>query len=149
MAAPVKRKERPVRAGTQAGRTNPVAVLFGFALLVLPGLALARMGKTMDWRFLAGLWVVLCVVSYSLYRSDKRRAEAGEWRIPESTLHLFELLGGWPGAYLAQRQYRHKTAKQSYQVVYWLIVLTYQWVAGDFLADWKWSRSIVLFIKSK
>jgi uncharacterized membrane protein YsdA (DUF1294 family) len=43
--------------------------------------------------------------------------------VPESSLHLIELLGGWPGAYLAQQTMRHKTVKASYQVVYWLIVL--------------------------
>ncbi|SJM91388.1 Cold-shock protein (fragment) [Crenothrix polyspora] len=44
------------------------------------------------------------------------------WRIPEKSLHTLELLGGWPGALLAQRTLRHKNRKPSYQVVFWLIV---------------------------
>lgn len=41
-------------------------------------------------------------------------------------LHAVELLGGWPGALLAQQLLRHKTKKTSYQVVFWLIVLMHQ-----------------------
>ena len=45
-------------------------------------------------------------------------------------LHEVEILGGWPGALLAQQLLRHKTKKTSYQVVFWLIVLMHQiyWV---------------------
>ena len=35
-------------------------------------------------------------------------------------LHLAELFCGWPGAMLAQALLRHKTAKLSYQLVFWL-----------------------------
>lgn len=35
----------------------------------------------------------------------------GAPRIRERTLHLWELLGGWPGALLAQRWLRHQTVK--------------------------------------
>jgi uncharacterized membrane protein YsdA (DUF1294 family) len=34
-----------------------------------------------------------------------------------------ELVGGWPGALLAQQVFRHKTRKLSYQVVFWTIVV--------------------------
>jgi len=73
---------------------------------------------------------------------DKRKAESGEWRTPENTLHLFELLGGWPGAFLAQRLFRHKTEKVSYQVVFWLIVLAYEYAAIDFLLGWKLAHGV-------
>jgi len=49
--------------------------------------------------------------------------------------HL-RMLGGWPGAFLAQRVFRHKTSKLSYQVVFWAIVLVYQLVALDYLTGW-------------
>ena len=41
-------------------------------------------------------------------------APAGACR--ESTLHTLELLGGWPGAYLAASRLRHKSRKRSFRV---------------------------------
>jgi hypothetical protein len=60
--------------------------------------------------------------------------------VPEARLHLLELLGGWPGAFLAQRRLRHKCSKHSYQVVFWLIVLAYQFAAFDSFHDWQFAR---------
>ncbi|MGE5155521.1 MAG: DUF1294 domain-containing protein [Bdellovibrio bacteriovorus] len=57
-----------------------------------------------------------------IYARDKLSALRGRWRVPESTMHLVEAAGGWPGAYIAQQTMRHKTVKRSYQVVFWLIV---------------------------
>ena len=112
-------------------------------LLVLPAIALSRLAPAIDWRILTGVPVAISLFTYLSYRSDKRRAEAGEWRIPEATLHLAEVAGGWPGAFLAQRNYRHKTAKLSFQVVFWLIVLLHQLVALDFLMAWKLTKGVL------
>jgi uncharacterized membrane protein YsdA (DUF1294 family)/cold shock CspA family protein len=56
------------------------------------------------------------------YFLDKAAAQNGRWRTSESTLHLFSLVGGWPGALFAQRTFRHKTQKQSFQIAYWVTV---------------------------
>jgi uncharacterized membrane protein YsdA (DUF1294 family) len=37
-------------------------------------------------------------------------------------LHLLSLAGGWPGALVAQRAFRHKTQKLSFKIVLWAIV---------------------------
>lgn len=65
-------------------------------------------------------------LAFAVYGYDKRQAKAGEWRIPEKVLHTIELLGGWPGALLAQQVFRHKTRKLSYQLWFWLIVTLHQ-----------------------
>lgn len=73
----------------------------------------------------------LIVIAYSLsslitcglYASDKASAIQGARRVPEATLHFFELLGGWPGALIAQQYYRHKTVKESYQLQFWLMIV--------------------------
>jgi uncharacterized membrane protein YsdA (DUF1294 family) len=66
-------------------------------------------------------YAVMSTVTAVVYAFDKRAARRGDCRTPESTLHVLELLGGWPGALLAQRLIRHKNAKVGYQVVFWLI----------------------------
>ena len=75
------------------------------------------------------------LASYIQLRSDKLKAQSRQWRIPENRLHIFELLGGWPGSFIAQRRFRHKVAKSSYQLVFWLIVIVYQLVALNYLLD--------------
>lgn len=65
---------------------------------------------------------IFSLAAFLLYARDKFSAIRGAWRIPESSLHLVEAIGGWPGAYVAQQTMRHKTVKQSYQIVFWLIV---------------------------
>ena len=67
-------------------------------------------------------YAVMSVITFIAYVLDKRAAIKGRPRTPESTLHIFELLGGWPGAFAAQRFVRHKNAKLSFQILYWLIV---------------------------
>lgn len=68
-------------------------------------------------------YAALSCVAFLLYAVDKSRARRGARRISERTLHLVELLGGWPGAWLAARSLRHKTSKTSYRIVFALIVL--------------------------
>jgi uncharacterized membrane protein YsdA (DUF1294 family)/cold shock CspA family protein len=68
--------------------------------------------------FLAGVYFAASALSYLMYRWDKAAALNDLQRTPEVNLHLVDLLGGWPGALVAQQQFRHKTAKQSFQVIF-------------------------------
>ena len=69
------------------------------------------------------LYLSASIVSFAVYWFDKSAAQAGRWRTRESTLHLLSLIGGWPGALVAQRVLRHKSKKQSFQVVFWATLL--------------------------
>ncbi len=79
---------------------------------------------------LACAYFAMSGLSYVLYAHDKGAAERNAWRTPESHLHLVDLLGGWPGALAAQQRYRHKTAKPSFQFVFWSSV------AANIAAAW-------------
>jgi uncharacterized membrane protein YsdA (DUF1294 family) len=57
---------------------------------------------------------------------------------------LFELIGAWPGAFLAQRHLRHKCSKSNFQRVFWLIVVGYQLAAFDSLQEWRLSRAALV-----
>lgn len=128
---------------SSGGLSTPALLTFG-ALLALPAYALVRMRAGVDRELLTGAAIVLSITTFLTYRSDKRRAETEDQRIPELTLHFLELMGGWPGAFLAQRVFRHKNAKISYQLVFWLIVLLHEYLALDAsLFDGQLSRSLL------
>lgn len=74
--------------------------------------------------------VVMSVVCFIAYGWDKRRARNGGRRVSERTLYLMALLGGWPGALVGQRQFRHKTQKVIFRIVLWMIVLLHLGVVG-------------------
>ena len=67
-------------------------------------------------------YMVLSLVTYIAYARDKSAAVNGNWRTSEGTLHMLSLLGGWPGALVAQRTLRHKSRKRSFQSVFWITV---------------------------
>ncbi|DBA70290.1 hypothetical protein WJX79_002552 [Trebouxia sp. C0005] len=60
--------------------------------------------------------------SAGLFFYDKKCAEARQWRVPEATLCLTALAGGWMGGMWAMQQFRHKTAKKSFQDKYYAAV---------------------------
>ena len=68
---------------------------------------------------LRALWIVylmLNVISFSLYGLDKQRARRGLWRIRESVLLAIAWLMGGVGAWLGMRLFRHKTQKRAFVV---------------------------------
>ena len=67
-------------------------------------------------------YLVIGVVTFFVYAKDKRAAINGNWRVPEKTLHIFSVAGGWLGALIAQDKLRHKTQKQPFRAIYWLTV---------------------------
>jgi uncharacterized membrane protein YsdA (DUF1294 family)/cold shock CspA family protein len=69
------------------------------------------------------IYVGLSILTFFAYALDKAAATKGSWRTQESTLHLFALLGGWPGALVAQQKLRHKSKKASFRTVFWVTVV--------------------------
>ena len=66
------------------------------------------------------LYAVMSIAAFLIYAKDKNAAEWGKWRTAESTLHVLSLLGGWPGAKIAQIILRHKSKKLSFRITYWM-----------------------------
>lgn len=69
-------------------------------------------------------YALLSVITFLSYWWDKRKAQSGNShnRTPELHLQLLALLGGWPGAWLAQTYLRHKSQKQSFLAEFWFMV---------------------------
>lgn len=93
-----------------------------FAISFLSALAaLAAIGwLEMSW---IALYYGASIITYGFYSRDKAAAQNTGRRTPESTLHLMSLVGGWPGALIAQALLRHKTRKTSFLVGYWFTVI--------------------------
>jgi uncharacterized membrane protein YsdA (DUF1294 family) len=94
-------------------------VVIGVWLGVL--VVLVSVGKLPGWVFLTyGFFSPLTFVAYG---TDKAAARRDRARIPEATLHVISVLGGWPGALVARPVFRHKTEKRSFRAVFWVTVL--------------------------
>ena len=91
------------------------------ALLPIPLFALLFAGLALAGR-VHGRWalayLVASAICFALYAIDKSAAVAGRRRTPERTLHFWALVGGWPGALLAQHALRHKSVKAGFRAVF-------------------------------
>ena len=113
-------------------------------LLILPGVGVADL--IVNYQSPRGIliYVLVSALTYYFYWDDKRRAQRNEWRITEANLHFWSLAGGWPGAFIAQKQFRHKTKKLSFQLVFWFIVIAHQLLWFDWLfMDGRWLMSFL------
>jgi len=91
-------------------------------LFLLVAVALMLMGLVPA--VLPLLYLLVSCASYLMYGFDKEIAGKAGWRrTPESTLHLLDLAGGWPGGLIAQHVARHKTSKASFQRGFWMTVV--------------------------
>jgi len=109
-----ERAPRPVANGRSRA---PLVFALAFLLAVGVLVVLGRLPL-----LVLAVYLGMSVLAFFAYGVDKSAAQRNAWRTRERSLHLFALLGGWPGALAAQRAFRHKTAKAAFQVVFWLTV---------------------------
>lgn len=110
--------KRSAQAEFEAGQKKRLFLGIGFyGVLIL----LAVMNK-LSWLVLAW-YAILGIITYGMYAKDKAAAQSGDWRTPESTLHLLSALGGWVGAMVAQTYLRHKSQKPEFRITYYLTVI--------------------------
>uniref|UniRef100_A0A486XNM4 Membrane protein n=1 Tax=Rheinheimera sp. BAL341 TaxID=1708203 RepID=A0A486XNM4_9GAMM len=83
------------------------------------------------------LYLEASIFTYWLYKADKDAAIAGHGnRLAEQSLHLFALIGGWPGAYLAQRQLAHKRSKLSFRREFGFVIIGNALLVSWLLSPW-------------
>ncbi|MES2240837.1 MAG: DUF1294 domain-containing protein [Bacteroidota bacterium] len=68
-------------------------------------------------------FLALNLLAFSIIGYDKNLAKNKRRRISEKTLLGFVLIGGTIGSVLAMLIFRHKTAKRSYLLKFWLITI--------------------------
>jgi uncharacterized membrane protein YsdA (DUF1294 family) len=86
--------------------------------------------------YVLSLYLIASIFAFIAYGVDKAAARQKRWRTRETTLHFFGLIGGWPGALLAQQLLRHKTAKPSFVAGFWVTV------AANVVAFVAWHASL-------
>lgn len=110
----------PSAQAPERNRSNTTwRALLGVAVLMVVGVAWWAQALP---SVLALAFVGASTICFFLYAWDKGAAEANRRRTPEATLHLWALLGGWPGALVAQHVLRHKSRKASFQAMFWTTV---------------------------
>ena len=85
------------------------------------------------WFFLIIFLLLIAGLTFLMFGLDKRAALNERQRVPENTLHFLSLAGGWPGGLLARPLFRHKTRKQPFRTVFWLMVVVNLVAVGVFL----------------
>ncbi|MBU1312080.1 MAG: cold shock and DUF1294 domain-containing protein [Gammaproteobacteria bacterium] len=107
-------EKRKIKAAKHA-TTWPLWCVLAFAVGLSAAVAMAKLPL-----YVPLIYAGLSVFTFMAYWLDKRKAQAGQWRTPESTLQFMALLGGWPGALLAQSYLRHKSQKRAFLQVFYL-----------------------------
>jgi uncharacterized membrane protein YsdA (DUF1294 family)/cold shock CspA family protein len=110
--------ESRVERSTGGSRWGPTAFVALFLVFVTGAVITGKLPLAV-----LGVYFAASVIAFLVYWYDKSAAEKSLWRTQESTLHLFGLIGGWPGALLAQKLFRHKSRKREFQAVFWATVV--------------------------
>ncbi|PIE82203.1 MAG: DNA-binding protein [Cardiobacteriales bacterium] len=88
-------------------------VIFFYFILVLTSIPLALSS------------LIISLLTAFLYAIDKHAAIHNKQRVPEASMHIAAMLGGWPGALIARPLLRHKTTKIRFIIFFWLSIIIY------------------------
>ena len=141
------RRPETTRAGRSTARTETSAGTRRNTTPVAPAGAALAYGLMLAWAALVAwavwarylpMWSVAALAGLNLatlwlYAADKNAARRGQWRIAEKQLHLLSVLGGWPAAWLAQQNMRHKSSKTAFRAIYWATIVLHCAALAGFL----------------
>lgn len=102
----------------RSGSAGAVITAGAFIAFVALSVVYGKLPALILWGYLA-----VSLITFLVYAFDKTAARDGAWRTKESTLHLLSILGGWPGALIAQQRLRHKSKKERFRIAYWMTVM--------------------------
>jgi uncharacterized membrane protein YsdA (DUF1294 family) len=99
-----------------------IGLYLGIALSVLAIYITSRqqlfdsgeLSRRFFWYYLVAGLPLLSIATIFVFRGDKNKAIAGEWRVSEATLLNLSACGGWPGAWWSIRRFKHKSSKKTF-----------------------------------
>ena len=115
---PRKAASRTRKEGSAQWGTASLFALPAFLVVLVAGYVFGHPPRWALWGYLAA-----SALTFAVYAFDKSAARQGTRRTPESTLHWLALVGGWPGALVAQQVLRHKSSKAGFRSVFWATVV--------------------------
>jgi uncharacterized membrane protein YsdA (DUF1294 family)/cold shock CspA family protein len=107
-------------AGTAASRIGVITAIFaavGALTVISAGGWVGKLPLAVPVSYL-----ICSIGAYCHYRKDKAAARHHAWRAEEVGLLTWGLFGGWPGALVAQHQFKHKIKKIDFQICFWISV---------------------------
>jgi uncharacterized membrane protein YsdA (DUF1294 family)/cold shock CspA family protein len=100
--------------------TKIFLILFAIGFIAVAGWSVSTYNMPIQILY---LYLAASAFTFLVYAKDKRAARRNRWRTKESTLHTLALIGGWPGALIAQQVLRHKSRKNAFQFMFWTTVV--------------------------
>jgi uncharacterized membrane protein YsdA (DUF1294 family)/cold shock CspA family protein len=114
----VSRSARSARPnGSRVGVVTAVLVAVGALAAISVGGWVGRFPLVVP-----AMYFLCSLGAYWHYRKDKAAARSKSRRAEEVGLLTWGLFGGWPGALVAQHQFRHKIKKRDFQIWFWISV---------------------------
>ncbi|MFK4835090.1 DUF1294 domain-containing protein [Microbacterium sp. ZW T2_14] len=108
----------PDRPGRDLSKPLPPALSWITLLVFAAAFAVTCFVFGLAW-WVPALYGAMSLVTFAAYGIDKSAARRSAGRVPEQTLLLLGLIGGWPGGLVAQQLFRHKTRKRSFRRAFW------------------------------
>lgn len=108
------------KKNTKATKQLKFALILSFIFISMLGILISLQRLPIQILY---VYLAMSLFTFLLYFKDKRAAQKGNWRTPESSLHVCSLLCGWPGALIAQAKLRHKSSKTYFKVFLWFTIL--------------------------
>lgn len=118
LSAPKPRDNGPAKSKPR--RSGNPWLFYGFTGAVLTGLG-ALPCVLSDWKPLLAWMVGINLSTFLIYGLDKVLALWNMLRVPEAILLFMAAIGGTPGGIIGQGLFRHKTKKDSFQTMFWII----------------------------
>ncbi len=108
-----------VKAGRK--QTSPFIFFGTISLLITIAITLLLVQKI---HILGAYLIAVNITTIMIYGYDKLISSTSKLRVPEKNLHTLAILGGSLSALMSQNFFRHKTLKKSFQITYWIIVVS-------------------------
>jgi uncharacterized membrane protein YsdA (DUF1294 family)/cold shock CspA family protein len=97
--------------------------LYGIAAFTITVGLMIFLRIYLNWHLIVAYLASINLSTFLFYGYDKMIAGSSLLRVPEWILHSLSIGGGSPAGLVAQKMFRHKTIKGSFQLVYWAIVI--------------------------